>query len=372
MKKFSKRTLLKIFCFFIALFLIVFLPTITFSNNVDFDYIYSTFVGEKCSYQGIIEIWNIDTFESGLKSKTKFFKEISQDFQKKYRGIYIMVRDVSEIECENLLASGQKPDLFSCSYGVAEKIKPYLQSFKETDFELYENFLNAGKVEDELYGVAWCAGLYFLISTNNYLEKAGKEASIILEENALNLGYQKQGKKIKDIYSLSLSQKNYLMPLSAIQTYNEKGESLISKLSFNTSQEFSQYEAYVNFLLGNSVVLLGSQRDVVRITKRENIGKIQDIIIEPLTKFSDLVQFMFVAKTDNTDKFLYMQKFVKFLLSIQNQSKVVDMNMFPVINFEYTYELKGFNQISCNILKELIINNAFLSITEIKKLQHNN
>lgn len=354
-----------------AVFLLIFLPTINLKFNDDLSLIYGTFVGEKSKYQGIIEIWNIDTFESGSKSKSSYLNEVALDFQKKFKGCYVMVRNLTEIECGNLIKSGEFPDLFSCSYGVAEKIKPYLQKFDNQDFNLRQNFLTAGKVNEELFGVAWCCGLYSLISTKKSLENAKvlDIDNVSMIENAFNLGYSKTGKKTKLIYSLSFSEKNYLMPLQAIKTYNDKEEFLISELSFNTKTSFSQYDAYINFLLGNSTLLLGSQRDIVRIEKRESNGKIQDVIIEPLLKFSDLVQFMFLAKTEDSVKFEYIQKFVKFLTNEKNQLKVANMNMFPTTKIEFLMQNKYLKTIKIENLENIFINNAFIEISEIKKLQ---
>ena len=72
-------------------------------------------------------------------------EEFSKSFQAKNKGLYFMVRNVTESECVNMLQAGQVPDLFSCSYGVSNIIKDYLVSFDDFDFDLHENFLEAGK-----------------------------------------------------------------------------------------------------------------------------------------------------------------------------------------------------------------------------------
>ena len=44
----------------------------------DLKNIYGVFLGNKSKYQGIIEIWNIDSFEAGNRSKTSLLNEISK------------------------------------------------------------------------------------------------------------------------------------------------------------------------------------------------------------------------------------------------------------------------------------------------------
>lgn len=376
MKRISKQTknvVFRIFCLIIAVFLIVSIPKMADGVNDNLDKIYGSFVGEKSEFEGIIEIWNIDTFESGSTSKTAFLNSAAKDFQKKYKGAYVLVRNISEQECENMLAQGQTPDLFSCSYGVSTKIKPYIQSFGEHEFDLQTNFLEAGKNEiGELYGAAWCSGLYFVFSTKEALSKAGVtyDENFLLKDNVFNLGYVENGKKPKNIYSVSFASKGYVMPKAAAISYNESEANLISELSFSGELKLSQYEAYVEFLLGKSTMLLGSQRDVVRLTSREQNGKISDLVIEPILSSSDLVQFLFMAKTDDSLKAKYIKKFAALLLGEKMQAKLANYNMFPTIkNVFLSYEIGVMRGITLENLEGLEIKNIFLPISDIKKLQ---
>lgn len=368
-----KNVIFRIFCFIIAFFLIISIPKMSNGINDNLDKIYGNFVGEKSNYHGIIEIWNIDTFESGSASKTSFLNVAAKDFQKKYKGAYVLVRNISEQECENMLAQGQKPDLFSCSYGVSTKIKPYIQDFGNHEFDLKTNFLEAGKDDTgALYGVAWCSGLYFAFSTKEALLKAGavQDENFVLSDNIFNLGYVSKGKKTKNVYSVSFARKGYVMPKEAAISYNKSEANLISELSFNGEVKYSQYEAYVEFLLGNSIVLLGSQRDVVRLTMREQDGKIQDLITQPVLSTTDLVQFLFIAKTEDSLKLEYINKFAALLLSGKMQEKLDEYNMFSTINnLTQNFEIEVMNDITLEKLGSLEIKNIFLPISDINKLQ---
>lgn len=377
MKKLSRKAKIVLFrflCLIFAALLIYAIPLAETSTNDNLERIYSVFIGEKSKYQGMIEIWNIDTFEAGDTSKTTILNSVAQAFQQKNKGLYIMVRNVTEQECDNMIASGQLPDIFSCSFGVASKIKYYLQSYQNFDANLYSNFFNAGKDENEnLYGVAWCSGLYYLMSTKSSLENAGVSnfEKFLLKDNAFCLGYVKKNKKSsKNIYSLAFASKGYLMPKQALISYNNTGVNSISELSYNKSIIASQYDAYIDFLVGKSVMLLGSQRDIVRMDKRIKNGKIQDVLIEPILSETDLVQFMFMTKNDDAVKTEYMQKFVSFLLSEKNQKKIAKTNLFsPLYGIDEKSEIAAIDNILAEDLQNLKINNIFMSISEIEKLQ---
>ena len=76
MKKLTKPQVLnvlkKLILSALVVTLIVILPMASLKANDDLSMIFGTFLGQKSKYQGIIEIWNIDTFESGTASKASF------------------------------------------------------------------------------------------------------------------------------------------------------------------------------------------------------------------------------------------------------------------------------------------------------------
>lgn len=61
----------------------------------------------------------------------------------------------------------------------------------------------------------------------------------------------------------------------------------------------TQYEAYEKFLTGNNhTVLLGTQRDIYRLTNRIEQGRLGECVFEPLGGFTDLVQYIAVGDTE--------------------------------------------------------------------------
>ncbi len=358
----------------LAIVLLVFLPFVGMGSDGNAELIYNVFVGAKSKYQGIIEVWNIDTFESGTVSKTNLLNVAAKKFQEKNKGLYVLVRNVTENECLNMINDGQLPDMFSCSYGVAVSIKETLLGFDENAFDIYKNFLDAGKnQEGEQLGVSWCAGFYYLISTKLNLQKAkvvGDEINLL--ESALEHGYEVESKKkTKTVYSLDFGMGKYLVPQMAIASYNENKKLSVSEKSFNAQNiKSSSYSAYCRFVASESVMLLGTQRDVFRMKNREVNGKVSDVIYQPLTKYTDLVQFMFMAKGESDVKNFYKQEFAKFLTSDYMQKKVVDVGLFSVKNIENVAIKQGVMQdITPENIANCKVNNVFLTKTEIDNLR---
>lgn len=373
-KKKILNIFLRILVGILVVVLLVCLPIVGVRVSDDFSHISGKFVGLKSKYQGIIEVWNIDTFESGTNAKSKYISEVAESFQKQNLGLYVLVRDLTEYECINLLEKGEKPDIFSCSYGVANTIKDYIVPFSDQNgIEVDQTIINAGKKDDELYALAWCMGFYTLISSEEHLTKAkvNLEENIILSQKALDLGYEIISKKdSKIISSLTYGVSNYLLPKKAFCSYTNKG--LVSTSSYSLDSNVknqSQYTAYSKFIAGKSVMLLGTQRDVFRMNNRVKNGKSANVLYEPLNSFTDLIQFSFLAKNDDDVKLSICENFAKFLTLRENQKKLINIGMLSVLSNNFIYN----SGIMCDIIPQnfsiLAVNNIFVEKQELASLQ---
>ncbi len=361
------NVLKRLFVVALVLVLLVIMPSVKLSNDQNMGLIYEKFVGKRADYQGMIEIWNIDTFEGASVSKKNLLNKAATMYQSKNKGVYFMIRNMSESECNNLLALGQTPDLFSCSYGVSESIKDYIIPF-DAEFNIYSNLLEAGRCDNEQYGLAWCANSYYLISTEKNLENAKQDKLSSLETIALDAGYEKINKKnTTTIYSLDFGMGNYLLPHLALSAYYDNGVLSISNNSMNkTILSQNAYSAYCNFVAGKSTMLLGAARDVIRVKNREASGKLQSVLIKPLEKFTDMVQFVFMTQSEDEVKQKYIQDFAKSLTLDSFQKQVLESGLCSVkqiANSGVTSDIIPQN------IESYVIFNVFKPKTEIDELQ---
>lgn len=350
MKK-IKSIIFRVLSLVFAILLVFVVPTLSFLMGDEMTYIYSTFIGTKSEFNGIIEVWNIDSFESGTASKTSYIENVALDFQNSNKGAFILVRNLTKGECLNLLNSGQIPDVISCSYDLISGIKNYIKPYLNSSFDVDEKFLSAGRGDSgDLYGLAWCIGYYCLISTKEKLEKAGRYMEgVKLNEIAQSSGYEyKSGKKIKKSQSLIFGSSMGLLPKDALIAYNKARSIQMDESTQNELVVQSQYSAYCSFLANDATILLGTQRDVFRMENRVKNSKVQDVIYLPLTNWSDLIQFAFVCKTGDELKEKYAEKFADYLASKDNQSKIETIGLFPT----YKVENSSYNGVMLDIILE--------------------
>ena len=373
-KKSVKNLILRAIIFIFVVVLIVCLPSVNIIQNNELNKIYSVFLGSKSKYQGIIEIWNIDSFEGGTKSKTELLNEISKQFQKENKGLYFLVRNLSESECVNLMSAGELPDLISCSFGVAENFKDKVKAFSGSANSIEDSAKIAGQVAENQMAVAWCKSSYYIISTKDRLEKSGIEKieNIKLSNLVMSQGYVVKNKnKEKTVYSVSMGHDKYLMPEKAVQTYNKQGVNLISNYSFDAEKlKQTPYSAYCDFVAGKSTMLVGTKRDVFRMQNREKNGKVSDVIYEQVLSFSDLIQFMMISKNLTGDKLFYAEKFIEFLTSKKAQDVISKSGLFSVLkNQKIDDDLGVMQNITPQNFSIYETNNIFIEKFEISKLQ---
>ncbi len=226
-------------------------------------------------YKGIITLWHVETFEGGTGSRKQFLLKAARGFERNNTGTLISVVSHTSESFNEQISSGNYPDLVS--YGVGVNVKN--QSVIDADKTFY-----AGVLGNKSYALPWCGGGYVLI----------------------------RNPRITDKNNIVLSCGENNLPECALLLREEK---------FSEIKREKQRDAYQSFCTGKFAFLLGTQRDIVRLT---NSG--MEFSVEGVPEFNDLYQYISVTSL-NDDKLCACNEFVKYLLSeeVQKQLSVVNM-----------------------------------------------
>ena len=240
----------------------------------------------------VLTLWNIDTFEGGVGSRTDFLAERFLDCGKK--GVYLLTKSHTVESAEIALNKGELPDIisFGVGFGMAS----------EYALELPQISFKGGEIGGKTYAYPWCVGGYFLIRKNG--------------DNQL-------------IERLFVSQNEYNLPnYAAIENGVECKEKVFKK----------PLDAYTSFLGGkNGVALLGTQRDLKRLAVRG-----VEFVAQPLVGFSDLVQYACITTKDE-ERYGESLKFIEYLISETAQEKLAKIGMqSPFKNIYQGGETFGF------------------------------
>lgn len=268
-----------------------------------------------------LELWQIDTFEGGTSSRAKFLEKMAMQYEKKNKGVYIIVRNLTEEQAVAMLGEDKVPNIISFGIGVGDKLCAYTQKVS-TNANIRSPLLKAGQIANEQYAIPWCMGGYVLCGQKSDNAKFG-------------VGMQFN-----------------IPPKVNVQ---------------NITKFDSQYAAYCAFCENQFDVLVGTQRDYYRLTNKLNLGAISQCNFEFNNQYTDIVQFVSVTST-NEQISSHASNYIQFLVGDYVQSKLVDIGMFGVTN-QSIYQSGQNKEFEQSLMQINNVQNVFTSIERIKELQ---
>lgn len=226
-------------------------------------------------YKAFLTVWQIDSFEGGKGSRASFLKSVSNSFSKKHKGVLTLVVSHTVKSASKAISEGKIPDIISIG-ACGLDLSLYQKEVGNLSVE------GGGIINDKRYFVPWVKSGYFKIV------KGGGEKVIVSE-----------GEYNSSLIALALS-----------------------KESFKSYKLLNQADAMNEFLTSTNATLIGTLRDVIRLSAR-NV----DCKIEPLGNFSDLYQYALITSKDNA---YYSRLFIDYLLSENVQNQLTDLSMLSV------------------------------------------
>ena len=282
-------------------------------------------------FYGVINLWQIDSFEGGTGSRANFLKEITKKFEKRNNGVFVNIESITAEKAEKLIKSGQKkPDIISYGAGVDidEKILAELNLIKNPN--TVKNIKNKA--------VPWCMGAYFMIGDSDKTKWG-------------NDGFVKQTKKGNtNVFSVGIPER---------KGHNASGTvslEIVSEYGVFTGDSTEVFEAYNYSKKVNRMI--GTQRDLYRLQSLEK----RDLAREGDVTFlecSDLFQYVSVFICSESKKMTALNSYVNFLLETEQQNKMGDIGMFPVMKeaepqYSISHMQTAWSYIQNNGIKEIL------------------
>lgn len=309
------------------------------------------------SFNAVLKLWHIETFEGGAISRASFLNSRAKEFEKNNKGTYISITTLTVEQLIDRLASGEQFDLISYSVGVGALIVDKLLEYK-----LYDGLLRlkrGGYYNEKQLAVPYMHGGYGLISLSGMTDKVTNFKSPL--ESVFDSHYI-NSKNNSFVYSLNVGFSDYIQPLIALRFNTAKNCTNTANISIETNK--TQYEAYTELLSTRfSTFTLGSQRDVVRLDNKVNNGLMEKYSFTPLADFTDLVQYISVGRTVNSN---ISAKFIEYLLSDKSQSQLSKVGMLsPTMNL--------YSSSNMYLLEQALSNpstiNVFTSLDRLQQLR---
>ena len=254
----------------------------------------------------MLTIWHCETHEGGRSSRLAFLKSVAREFEKVNSGVVVYVRLVEQVEMEELISAGELPDLLSFGSGVKPSLASALCEIKD-DYSVSKNYLNSARVGNRVLALPYMLSTYVVITKTkieNAKEYATKNNINFLAGNIDAVRYDKDD-----------------LPID--------------------SAEHTTYTAYLDFKNTKAPALVGTMRDVARLT---NANYTQDSYYYLPTGYSNMAQYVGVCKPSKTGKM-----FIQTLLSDETQKKVADVGLFSVKENVSLYSVSPYLELERNV-----------------------
>lgn len=274
-------------------------------------------------YQGVVELWNVETFEGGSGSRSAWITARAAQFEKTHAGLYFHVTNLTTEQLQEKLNNGDCFDIVCFSRGTVCLVQNYLQPYCGSTKDVKENLLSSATVGGTTYALPLYAGSYFLFARKSQLD-----ANADLLQTALSNEFQRKvGKHTYLLQPLVCGFSQFNSPFSALAMSGGKGKA-------TPNESLSQYDAYELFVANKTAVsLLGTQRDLYRLSQREKNGKIETLECCALCGYTDLVQYLGISSQCEVAE--CVTEFLQFLVSEQSQQTLVSLNLFSVLQQNY-------------------------------------
>ena len=294
---------------------------------------------EVYEYQGILELWHIETFEGGSRSRATFLEQEAINFEKNHKGTYIVIQTMSLEQFKLNIEAGKKPNMLSFGVGGCDGIEKELV---EIDADAIRGDLKSyGKYGAKQLAVPYILGGYAMI-----------EQKLQSEDSKTNANMSKTGVGLKGTTN----------PLKALQAASKQIATLYDDISMDS------YDAYDKFLKGYYGTLIGTQRDVYRIESRQQKGLMTDCKFNFLGRYTDLVQYMSVFEGKEIEEKL-CKEFVSQMISENVQKKLKNYNLFSTLENVSLYDSGIYADFEKALSGDLKSENAFVSNEEIRSMK---
>jgi hypothetical protein len=252
-------------------------------------------------FAGVLELWHIEGFEGGTSSAAAWLTARAVEFERKNPRAFVLVRTKSPAEAALSVAQGQCPHLVSFAPGTAGDLYPRAQVLPGT-FTVRDDLLAAGRSAAGQVAVPYMMGGYVAIGHDERMKKAGVTAGE-MREKLLSAAYtEKKGKQSRKVFSVAAG--GVRLPFSSVyDTLIPQPQEVLWQPS-----GFDAYTAFMN--RGDSVFLLGTQRDLARIATRISQNTAPALSYLYPTRYTDLVQYLAVTRTEGMDTAL---RFIHYL-----------------------------------------------------------
>lgn len=262
------------------------------------------------SFSGIITLWHIVGFKPYQGSLGTWLSDRAAALEKKHFGVFINVTAMTPEEFEERLLRGERADAYSfpMGWGYVERFQP----LPDIKAELLPALDGTGTQEGEIFAVPYTISGYLLLA-NSRLEQ---EKNISLSEET----WREDLQTAVDTLTYTYGKRNR-------QRYGMAG----SELQAAMMGLECKVPGYDLFKSGDAALAIGDIRDAGDLDRLQAAGKGFTYRAWPAGSYTDLVQYLAVARDTDKAKLPYIASYFELILREDHQASLIDLGLLPVV-----------------------------------------
>lgn len=266
-------------------------------------------------FSGVITLWQVDSFEGGVGSRTAWLNARLAELEKRYNGVYFSVKSVS-VEMLDELLSHSAPDLISFGHGVFN-----LQKAQDCfePLECPQGLVPSLAQSGQGYAVPLFFGAYCILTDTAYAKKYMLEQGLdgYLSSNFGTVTHNK--KRISVIPLAARGDNTALVSLALANTRLKASPEL-----YNADVLWDNYN--YNRICASIVC---SQRQLYRLEAAQKQNKSRPSTLAPLSGYTDMVQYIAAFKGAPDSKKKIIAGAISHLTDQSVQMKVSSIGLLP-------------------------------------------
>ncbi|MBR2974958.1 MAG: hypothetical protein IKC47_04355, partial [Clostridia bacterium] len=152
MKKFGA---MRVFLLILLVLTLSIAPTFALVLHSKQDIVKERLFGGTSELEGVLVVWNVDTFEGGNTGKAVVLEKIARKFENQNKGLFVLVENLS-VEQFLERKNGVLPDVISFGSGIFEQIEPIVEPNACVSEDLLLNVRNSVSEAETCKVFPWC------------------------------------------------------------------------------------------------------------------------------------------------------------------------------------------------------------------------
>ncbi len=335
------------------------------SDDLGKDICYQWLQGSSPKWTGIAHVWHVVSWQVGQGSAASWLEKKARSFEKRNSGVYISVEGMTAQEYKKRISEGEMPDIISFGPGLIDNPVEMLEIVEAPD-KIKSSAKESAVYNGNTYAVPYMMGAYGLYINEELVQSAGIDyldvsaGGIALNDFNELLTLLKDNSK-EGITPLVYSIKeNAVSPVSLMYLYTGDGIDDTGALFKNAASTTTEDKnAYSLFYTGKAGILLDTHRVAFDLTN-EKSEMAYSFAVTGISSYTDMVQYLGITKTDNSNKKEVLQKYINYMLRDDIQKSLSSIGVFSVVSgFQVMDEDPLLSSFEQAILTDAVVPNAY-------------